>query len=169
MATEEQTQWNIGPYINGDGPQRAGQRLTIANRKVTKLGFWIAQYLAPAGPYYYAIRRVSDDGILVREVAGQVEELGGTNTYTEYIFVSPPTVNEEAYILVEYDGGDGTHGLYYGAQNTDVKGGEYRVTKSGANYTNITTSDMAYIYTYEEPTVPAGGGGPANLVAAGII
>lgn len=152
MAVEEQTQQNTALILNAIGPIRGGQRLTIANREVTKLGFWMRKYGTPPGSYYFAIRKVSNDAVLVRELVDAANNLTEVISYKEHTFAAPTTVNEEVRILVEYNLGDGANMITTYFQNADVKSGEYRCYYQDAAYVDYSVpgDDHAYRYTYEE-------------------
>ncbi len=166
MATEEQTSYvtTIGMYSGSF--VRAGQKLTISERTVSKLSLVLKKYGSPAGNITFIIRRVSDDGVICSKVWADASGLTTSPDWYEVTFDTPEAINEEVRICAEFAGGDINNQvvLYVGS---DLKANEnscwYATSwKDGA-------SDAAYIYTYEEPAPPAAGGGPAALVAAGII
>jgi len=167
MPIEEQTQHNYEYDLRSGAIIRLGQRLTISNRQVTKLGFWLWKYGAPPGNVYCTIRKVSDDSVIVNEVLIAANSLTGSPVYREHTFSSPPLVDEEVRILVEYNQGNVSNSIFARFQLTDVKADEYETHYDGS-YTDNTPYDCAYRYTYEEPVV-GGGGGLTDLVAAGII
>lgn len=169
MAVEEQTQYNTPRILHMGAAQRSGQRLTISSRTVTKLGFWLRKYGAPPGTYYYAIRKVSDDSVIVREAVDLADNLTETITYIEHTFSSPPTVNEEVRILVEYQEGNSTNLITTYWQNSDVKAGEYHTDFEVSVYTDWIAGgeDHAYRYTYEEPITRLMGFPPALMEVLG--
>jgi len=159
VATEEQTQYDVadGYIIVGSGDyDRAGQRLTISSRTVTKLGFWLRKYGTPPGSYYFAIRKVSDDSIIVREAVDSADNLTETITYIEHTFASPPTINEEVRILVEYNLGDASNMITTYRKMDDVKADEYSIYHSalGGYEGSSQAYDHAYRYTYTAATAP---------------
>lgn len=156
MAVEEQLEQDTALIINATGPIRGGQRLTIANRQVTKLAFYLRKFGTPPDTYYFAIRKVSDDGILVREAVALADSLTEVVTLVEHTFAAPPTVNEEVRILVEYNAGDGANLITTYYKNSNVKAGEYRCYYQAAAYTDYSAGgeDHAYRYTYEEEAPP---------------
>lgn len=153
-GTEGQTQYDTALAFTSEQAYRGGQRLTISNRYVSKLGFWLRKYNSPPGSYYFAVRKVSDDSIIIREAVGLADDLSTTVTYIEHTFATPVLVNEEVRILVEYTASDTTNVISSWYQNSDVKASEYR-TYCNANLVYVDFSavghDHAYIYTYVSP------------------
>ncbi len=170
MAVEEQTvhddPYNLGPTYN----YGVGQRLTIANRLVTKLAFWLTKYTASQGTVTFTIRKVSDDSIIVSKLWGNAVDLPAGYELLEVTFDTPETINEEVRILAETDGFAEGFRARIGYENSDIKADEVFTQKDNGTFTDVAAKDCSYRYTYEEPPSPAGGGGgPASLVAAGII
>jgi len=153
-GTEEQTQYDKPLAFTSQQAYRGGQRLTISNRYVSKLGFWLRKYNSPPGSYYFAIRKVSDDSIIIREAVGLADDLPTTVTYIEHTFATPVLVNEEVRILVEYTTPSTTNVISSWYQYSDVKASEYR-TYCNANLVYVDFSavghDHAYIYTHVSP------------------
>ena len=79
--TEEQTEHDsyFGTY--GGNIHTRGQKLTIANRKVTKLGFWLFKGGDPTGNVTFQIRKVSDDSLIASQVWGDAADLPTEITY----------------------------------------------------------------------------------------
>jgi len=169
MATEEQTSYNFTFAMLVTEMLRAGNRLTISNRTVTKLGFWLSKNGSPSGNLTFTVRRESNDAVLLSKVWGNATSLTTSPVYREATFVTPALVNELVYILCEWGGADPANYPKFHCQNSDIKASEYMVRKYPAEYLPEAAKDAAYIYTYQDPVVAAAGGGPANLVAAGII
>jgi len=148
MATEEQTAYTIGTYLFAGTRIRAGQRLTISNRIVSKLSLVLQKFGSPTGDVTFTIRKVSDDGILASKVWGDASALSTEITWEEATFDSPVTINEEVRLLVEFNSGDDSNFIRYYYQDTNIKADELR-TYYIASYTDDSGSDAAYIYTYE--------------------
>jgi len=168
MAVEEQTEVQFDWALYSGGNTRGGQKLTISNRQVTKLGFWLMKTNAPTGDVTLTIRKVSDNAIILSKVWGDAAELPTERTYEEVEFDTPATINEEVRILTEFTGGSTENQVKVAIKLSDVKADEQFTYYESPSWTE-TDYDCAYRYTYEEPPAPAGGGGPASLVAAGII
>ncbi len=150
MATEEQTSHNANGVIYSTSYTKDGQRLTISNRRVTKLGFWLRKLADPTGDVTFEIRKISPDDVISSKVWGDASALPTEDTYEEVEFDTPQTVNEEVRICADFSGGDGSNFVVVRYQNTDVKGDEYRSQYQSPNWVDSAAQDGAYIYTYEE-------------------
>ncbi len=149
--TEEQTQGASSEGRLQPDWRKGGQRLTIPNRKVTKLAFKIAKEGSPTGDVDYAINRVSDDGEIVRQTLCNASELSTEFEWHELEFNTPPTINEEVTIFVEFNAGDSSNRIRYIFMSIDVKANEYhRRTFRGA-WIERTGEDCAYRYKYYLP------------------
>ena len=169
MAVEEQIASNDFQRLYTTGMNRIGQKLTIPNRKISKLAFQLKKIGNPPGNVTFTIRKVSDDTPTASKVWGPANTLPVGTDWVEATFGAPETIDEAVRIACEYNEGNTSNDIDIRCQNTNVKSGEqFTYFPSGGAWTEITW-DCTYRYTYEEPTLPAGGGGPAPLVAAGII
>lgn len=145
---EEQTEYNRDIALATGYQEYAGQKLTISNRTVKKLGFWIKREGTPTGDVTFEIRKVSDDSLICSEVWGQAEDLTTIATYKEVEFDTPQTINEEARILVYSPGDPYGNNVRVGYLNDDVKADEfYTYGKPGA-WTDKTLYDFAYRYYF---------------------
>ena len=151
MAIEEQPLHSSELIIlQSAGNIKAGQRLTISNREVTKLGFYIEKYGFPTGDVTFTIRKVSDDALINSKVWGDAGDLPTVVTYEEVELVDPSVINEEVRISVEFSGGTSTNRVSCSGELSDVKEDEY-LTKYYTSWEDLTDKDLAYKYTYEEP------------------
>ena len=75
MASEEQTLSNTSNSLSSFFTHRMGQRLTISDRLVSTLSFYLAKIGSPTGDVTFTIRRVSDDLVLVSKVMGDASVL----------------------------------------------------------------------------------------------
>lgn len=148
MAVEEQTQYNDLVSLYSTIPNRVGQELTIPDREVTKLGFWLSKLGAPSGDITFTIRKESDDGVLLTKVWGNATALTTTPTYKEITFDTPQTINELVRICVEFSGGDVDNRVYMSEQDTDVKADEFMVFFYDSAWFDSAATDAAYRYTY---------------------
>ena len=116
----------ISGFRVGDATvSRCGQKLTIPNREVTHLGFWLRGAGAPTGNVVIAIRRVSDDGLICSKVWGDASALDLIEyEYKEVEFEPHPTINEEVRAYAEFENGDAVNRVWLWHQNTEVKGNE---------------------------------------------
>jgi len=167
MAVEEQLADNTAQSLSVSNFQRAGQRLTISNRIVSKLAFNLKKSLSPSGNVTFTIRKVSNDSVIASKVWGDASSLPTTTDWQEVTFDSPVLVNEEVRISCEYEGATL---VSIRIQGSDVKSNEVETYHNEGSWVDDANKDMAYKYTYEVYAPPvASGGGPAGLVAAGII
>lgn len=148
--TEEQTQENGNITMGLASTQRMGQRLTIPNRQVTKLGFWLHREGAISGDVWFRIRRVSNDSIILEKVAVDAGDIPIVKTYFEVEFATPAVIDEEVYILVEWAQGGFQKMIHFYRQLTDVKPDEFMVHYGNSAYTNHPTWDATYRYKYYE-------------------
>ncbi len=157
MAIEEQILYNLYHPLDFAIFTSLGQRLTIPNRRVLKLGFWLMKEgIGLGGLLYFEINRASDDSLIVSKYWGLIGDVPpGAATYLEVTFDTPALINEEVRIYIRVTGGTAANhiGIWY--QNADVKAGEvfsrYRVL--GAAWEMLAGLDCAYRYTYNTTVV----------------
>lgn len=171
MPVEEQIQ------IDSAWPLYAGlrigmaQRLTVPNREISKLGFWLTRDGAPPGDITFVIRRTSDDGVIVTKVWGLASDVPLSVTYEEITWDSPVTIDEEVRVAIFYTGGDGSNNIKVSFKGSDVKADEIW-SQWTTSWGDNAGRDCAYRYTYEEA---AGGiedksaNMGAKMLAAGLI
>jgi len=156
-ATEEQTQWSSSLILCGLGRQRAGQFLTIPNRNVSKLAFDLQRQGSPTGDVIFTIRKVSDDSIIVSKVWGDAADLLTSWNWIEVEFDEPTNVNGDVRILCEFYDGDYSNGVNMRFNTSNVKSAEFFTRFESSVYTNKTTWEGTYKYTYELETGEQGG------------
>lgn len=149
--TEEQTNYDKAASIYGLGWYRRGQKLTIPNRQVTKLGFWLDRRNSPTGDVILAIRKVSDDSLICSKRLCNASEISTEVTYYEVTFDTPVTINEEVRIYTEFSGGNAYNYLSIHYQNSDVKPDECYTAQSSGPWIDDETQDTAYRYKYYLP------------------
>lgn len=152
--TEEQLDTGIHMVtIGGEGAHRAGQRLTISNRTVTKLRFYLAKNGSPNGNVTFKIFKVSDGSLIVAKVWGNANTLPVEPAWKEVTLDVPIFINEEVRIIQEYNATPLPNGVKAYATITDVKAGENWCDWNASTYwsdygTDPTNYDGPYIYTY---------------------
>lgn len=146
-GTEEQTAYSAADALYNGDVIRLGQRLTISNRTVTKLAFFLCKVTSPTGDVTFTIRKVSDDSIIQSEVWGDASNLPTDVNWEEAEFTSPTNINEEVRILCEYAGGDSLNYVRVYDHIQDEKANEYE-TLYISSYTDQATWDGTYKYTY---------------------
>uniref|UniRef100_A0A6M3J992 Tail protein n=1 Tax=viral metagenome TaxID=1070528 RepID=A0A6M3J992_9ZZZZ len=164
MPTEEQTyhdSWAICKATPG-GERYQGQKLTISNRLVTHLSFYLkrtgTQSPGDEG-YHYQIYSVATDTLLGSVSMGQWKDISDTGEWIEGELGTPVQIDEEVRICVFSPWGvQGQHYLSVGYNAGSVKADEvYTHTDNypPENWTDDSQNDLAYIYTYSEdaPTV----------------
>ncbi|MBA7588758.1 hypothetical protein ES708_30826 [subsurface metagenome] len=149
--TEEQTQYNTSMDLYTGFMRRGGQRLTISNRKVTKLGFWLARGGSPTGDVTFEIRRVSDDSLISSQVWGDAADLLTAPTYEEVEFADPQIINEEVRICAHYWGGTASNYVVLWLQSTNVKPAELYTYMPNLTWSDLAYMDCAYRYKYYLP------------------
>lgn len=148
--TEEQTQYDYDWPLYIGLRVAIGQRLTIPNREVTKLGFWIFKVGSPAGDVTFRIYRVSDNSLVAEKVLRDAADLAISVTYEEVTLDTPVTINEEVRIAPFFQAGDASNHIEVAFQSTDVKANEIWTTKPNAAWGDSPTRDCAYRYKYYE-------------------
>ncbi len=149
--TEEQTSYNTSIGMYSGNWNRHGQKLTVPNREITKLGFWIRKAGTVSGDVTFEIRKVLDDSLICSKVWGDAEDLPTEATYKEAEFDTPQTIDEEVRVYCTYVGsGSGGNEVLIHFQNTDVKADEY-FSKHYSDWTDQTSYDCAYRYKYYLP------------------
>jgi hypothetical protein len=128
MATEEQLLYDSDQYISDTYGDKQCQRLTISNRYITKLAFYIKRVGTDNYEIYFGIWRVSDGSLITRS-----DTFYGSSLTTSYQLVEKDlqtpnvVVNEEVRMGVCQSAAIGTTSITRIAyQSTDVKADEYR-------------------------------------------
>lgn len=130
---------------------RLGQKLTISNRKVTKLGFWLKRSGSPTGNVTFTIRRVTDDYVILSKVWGDAGDLPGSVSYEELEFATPETINEQVRISAEYSGGNSSNTVDVQHSSINVKGNEMLSWCRDTTWSDRSDRDMRYRYKYYLP------------------
>ncbi|MBA7542928.1 hypothetical protein ES705_35253 [subsurface metagenome] len=149
--TEEQTSCLPREGLYAGAVIRAGQRLTISNRKVTKLGFWLTKLGSPTGPVTFTIRTLIGNVVLLEKAWGDASGLTTTKTYYEVAFDTPTIIDELVYILAEFSGGSLNNEVEYCYRGFDVKPDECYVFYEAGYYSPKLAWDGAYRYKYYLP------------------
>ncbi len=171
MPVEEQTQQSASMSMYTDNRVRLAQTLTIPNRKVTKLGFWMFKSIEPWNNIYFRIRAMND-AVLAAKLWGPAGDLTTIMTYYELEFDTPVVINEQCRICCEYDGGNSSYCVRVAYQGTDVKADEFMCRWTSPSWTDMATYDITYRYTYEEVAVGIvnkSANIAAQMVAAGLL
>ncbi|MBA7585505.1 hypothetical protein ES708_27489 [subsurface metagenome] len=145
--TEEQTERDTSRSIGNKGLTHCGQRLTIANRKVNKLGFWLSKVGTPPGVYFYRILKASNKSEIYSQQAGVCNDLTTSPVYTEITLNTPQELNDEVIIAVEDNEENTSNYINVDWKYADVKPSEY-MTDGYHIWTDRPDWDCAYRYKY---------------------
>ncbi|GAI99878.1 unnamed protein product, partial [marine sediment metagenome] len=151
MAVEEQTLYNTTQPVAPDY-RRVGQRLTISNRLVSKLGFWFHRQSYPTGILVFEIYRKSNEELLASKLWGNAVDVpsGLPPTYLEVTFDEPVFIDDEVYICAYSTGTSDSDFPIMHRQYPSVKPDEGYVQKNGT-WEEDDFWDTAYRYTYIVP------------------
>lgn len=125
IKVEEQTEYNTARILYATFTTKTGQRLGMPNRKITKLAFVLERINNPVGDVFFVIARPFDNYEFVKQRLCDASEIAGTPVWYELSFTTPPTINDEAIIYVEYLDGDASNHIRVYYQNTNVKHNAY--------------------------------------------
>ncbi|GAI80731.1 unnamed protein product, partial [marine sediment metagenome] len=140
----QQTSWNTYLNLEAEYTQECGQRLTISNRKVSHLGFWLRHYAGASGDITFGIRRVSDNSEIMTKKWGDAGDLTTTPTYYEVEFDTPTTVNEEVRLFCRFVGPGTNLDVLFAKQNTNVKADELLTDYYDASWHDLPAEDAGY-------------------------
>lgn len=150
--TEEQAQYNAWVALFLGSNKFVGQRLTISNRKVSKLAFYLYKFGVPNNVITFEIRAVDDGELLASKVWGNAVDLPAAVELIELAFATPVLINEEVRICILYQGGDASNNVRLQYQNTNVKAAEMLTRSLGLPaWDDFAAFDCAYRYKYFLP------------------
>lgn len=119
---------------------RGGQKLYI-NARVYRIDFNLWKNGTPSGTGYATIRKVNNDA-LIEQSSTTIDVSTLSDSGAWYSFTFSSIVNEEVYILFEYNGGDGNNYVAMGYSSTDTIEG-VRVRYYGTGYDVYDGTDIA--------------------------
>ncbi|GAJ19279.1 unnamed protein product, partial [marine sediment metagenome] len=122
---EEQTEQERELQMGSPNMPWAGQKLTIPNRRVTKLAFVLNKTGSPTGNITFTIRKVTDDSLIASKLWGDASLLTTEPTWYEKEFDTPVLINGLVYILMESEAPYYTDIARLGYMNADVKPDEH--------------------------------------------
>lgn len=127
-----------------------GQVVTIPNRTVNKLSFYLKKTGSPSGNVTFKIVKVSDISLLNSKVLGDASTLSGVGSWQEVTFDTPVAINTEVYIYPEFTNGDGSNYVSVAYNNSNAKDSEYafQINTVGNPITIWPDYDCAYSYKY---------------------
>lgn len=135
--------------------RRYGQRITINNKKISKVSFLLRRTGEPSFNITATIRRVLDDSILVESNPIHSSSISTTTEWITFSFFSQPIINEEVRVMVEIAGSGVTGNVISVVSNAnDVVEGFY--TTAGSNGVYIDDiRDIAFIFMEEGFVYPS--------------
>jgi hypothetical protein len=151
LSSETQSETNIATAMGSARVnKRIAQKKTIENRVVTRLGFKLADFGdSPTGTITFAIRRVSDDGIIdSATMSATLLNFGSTFHYLD--LTGGTNINEEVRLSCEYNGNDD---VYVSSEtNDEIAGEEYSVYTT--SWSDDSAADLTYHIEYESSSFP---------------
>ena len=111
---QEQTKQSTYDGIYNGHYTRWAQKVTINDKIVDGLAFYLAKSGSPTGSVYFRIRRVSDDSILAEVNVGDAADLPSNLSWIEGYFDEPIYLDEEVRLCVEFYGGDSSNYIKVG-------------------------------------------------------
>lgn len=129
---------------------KAGQRLTISDKRITKLAFKLKKVGDPSGTITFEIRLVEDGedgGRLNHKIWGDAFNLGTTYEWCEVTFDTPIEISDEVRLLCNFTGGDASNYVDMAYNASSVKADEY-LTWLYDDWTAEATYDAVYRYSY---------------------
>ena len=155
MPTESQTSYDTDILLRNNGAIRAGQRLTISNRQVTSVSFYLKKVGTPPSTGGYITIYSLADAALATVSVSDAEIQALTASYTLFTkSITPTFINEEVRMIIGINQNTSwteTNCIAVAYQNSDIKASEY-FTYFGTIWTNATTQDCAYQYDYGDLT-----------------
>ena len=155
MATESQLLRNAYydqihiPSLYGG---QVGQRLTISNRTVQSLSFFLKRTGSQAPSdygYWFEIRKVSDDSLVASKEMTPTMNISTLGEWKTGTFASPVLINEEVRIYVRNTAAiGGSNYISIAYQSTDVKASESLTRYPSSVWTEDATYDLAYQYEW---------------------
>ncbi len=130
-----------------------GQRLTITNRRVSKLAFVLERYGGGwTSDISFTIRRVSDDSIIATKIWGLQAYVPTTPTWLEVTFDTPVFIDEEVRITVDWPDAmyRVSNNLRFHFKTSDVKPDEIFTMYQDGYWREPYSWDAAYRYSYYE-------------------
>jgi len=147
--TEEQTQSTSDQGIGNANYRNVGQKLTIANREVTKLAFYLGNGNGNSGAVTFKILNYSTKAVILSKVWGDASGIPTELTWCEVEFDTPTLIDAEVAILVNYSSSPSPIMSRY--DNTNPKANELKCRlKDDNSWSEDSDQDFAYRYKYYE-------------------
>jgi len=137
--------------IHGDTCYYAGQRLTIPQRRVTKLAFKLKKVGNPTGEITFKIISVDSDNDMGSKVWGNAINLTTSYDWYEVTFDTPvfcTGTDQDVRIVLEFTGGDASNYVAMAYNDESAVGDEYLTWLYIGAWTDEATYDAGYKYSY---------------------
>lgn len=131
---------------------KAGQRIDISGRRITKLAFKLKKVGAPTGPVTFEIRSVLY-GVLAYKEWGDAFNLGTSYAWCEVTLDTPLEVDDEVRLLVDFTDGDESNYVSMAFNSSSVVASEYMSGLFTGSYIAAATYDAVYRYSYSATPV----------------
>jgi len=155
MLLEEQLTYNAFYSSAAAGVKRAGQRLTVTNRNIARLGLFLSKFGSPTANITFEIRLWSDKSLITSQLWGSASGLSTSAVFREVTFATPSGgLNGSYFIGISWPYA-GSAGIQIHRNSSSVKASEWAAYYTvGGGWAGASESglDTAYIYTYEEAT-----------------
>lgn len=158
-STEEQTTVDSGMALDAS-KSAIGQKVTISDRRVTKLSLRMRKVGNPLSDIAFVIRTTFDETTLARKIWGDASSLSTSYAWIEVTFDTPVQVNEEVRIYCEFTEGDASNYVDVAYNASSVKASENLIWLN-SNWTEEATYDIGYKYTYSATPLTIWGAYPA--------
>lgn len=132
----------------------SAQKLTISNRSVSGLAFKCEKGGAvgnPTGDITFQIMATDDDEVLASVVWGDAASIVD-GAWMEKSFASAVTINEEVRLVVKFTNGDSNNRVGTYGTSSSVVADEQHSSGTASAWTEHTTWDATYRYTFEGGT-----------------
>lgn len=136
-----------------------GQRLTISDKTVTKLAFKLRKVGNPVGEVVFSIYTVDEDDpleggeLLATKAWGDASNLGTSSALKEVTFDTPVQIDQEVRIICSFRGGSASNYVDFAYEDSDEKADEHLTWIYLTSWTDHTTYDAAYRYSYSSTPV----------------
>ncbi len=130
---------------------RRAQRITVSNRLISNLGFYIKKVGSPSGDMIFCVRKVSDDSVLLglTKVLKDAGDLEIALTWEEVEFDTAAIADEEVRFSCEFYGGDASNCVKACYAGVNVKDNEWLDSYYNSAWHDAgKIFDLLYKYTY---------------------
>lgn len=137
----------------------AGQRLTISDKTITKLAFKLKKVGSPVGEVVFSIYTVDEDEpleggeLLATKAWGDASNLGTSYAEKEVTFDTPVQIDQEVRVICSFRGGNASNYVDLAYEDSDERANEHLTWIYLTSWTDHTTYDACYRYSYSSTPV----------------